>query len=281
MSIANKTQYAYWAGDIGKRWAREADHFDHLLAPVTQALMSAAKLRAGQNVLDIGCGAGASSLAAAHIVGPTGRVLGVDISPALLKRAEDRTRDLGIDQLSFERADAQITDFGDRFDAVISRIGAMFFTDPIAAFMNISKALKPEAQMTLACWSDRSENPWFGYPALIREDFFGPSGPPPQFTPGPLAFSDADAVTGMLQGAGFANVAADYVDVALPTADSLDGAVAFMASISPLQSLLAELAGTSGATQRIIDRTAELLAPHLGPHGVSLPGRLIMYSAQA
>ena len=133
---------ADWAGDSAKRWASQADRLEAQLIPVSEVLFRAARLRAGEHVLDVGCGRGATTLEAARMVGRDGAVTGIDIAATLI----DEARQFGAatPNVEFVIADAQRHDF-DRahFDVAISRFGVMFFDDAVAAFSKLRAAMRP------------------------------------------------------------------------------------------------------------------------------------------
>lgn len=126
----------HWNGRAGETWVELGRLLDQQLHALGLEAQGALDLQPGERALDIGCGGGETSLDLACAVAPGGAVLGVDISRTLLQRvAEPRVAGLGLD-IRFEVADAQTSDFGgERFDAVFSRFGVMFFSDPTAAFI--------------------------------------------------------------------------------------------------------------------------------------------------
>ena len=134
--------------------------FDDELRAHNAHLRSAAEIRSGEDVLDIGCGSGQSTRDAARAATP-GRVLGVDVSAPALERARELSAAEGMDNVSYEHGDAQVHGFGrDRFDVAISRFGVMFFSDALAAFTNIAGALRPGARMVVLVWQRRDDNEW-------------------------------------------------------------------------------------------------------------------------
>ncbi len=159
--MANRDQAERWnTGSDVDHWVNEQGRHDEMLFPFIEILMSAAALRPNDNVLDIGCGCGATTLAAARIV-RHGTALGVDLSGPMLTRARAGADTAGLDNVTFEQADVQTTSFGaTRFDAVISRFGVMFFDDPVAAFANAHGAMKPEGRLAFVCWQPRAANEW-------------------------------------------------------------------------------------------------------------------------
>ena len=137
MSLANQAQHDAWNGDSGHRWAADAQRRDEVLAPIADALFTAVELRVGEAVLDLGCGCGVTTIAAADAVAP-GVVVGIDLSEPMLALTRARAGDRSI---TFVQADAQTHRFDPgRFDVAISRFGTMFFDDPVAAFANVGTA---------------------------------------------------------------------------------------------------------------------------------------------
>jgi ubiquinone/menaquinone biosynthesis C-methylase UbiE len=156
-SIANADQCAAWNGDSGRRWAEDPDQRDKVLAPVAEALFTAAGLAPGDAVLDIGCGCGATTLAAARAAGPAGSAFGIDLSEPMLDVARRRARDQAVTNAQFEQADAQTHALpASAFDVTISRFGTMFLADQVAAFTNIAAALRTGGRL---CWPHGSPSP--------------------------------------------------------------------------------------------------------------------------
>ena len=141
-----------------------------------------------KQVVDIGCGGGATTKRIAAAIGPKGRVLGVDISEPLLDLARSRCRELT--QVSFENADAQVHPLPQQsFDLITSRFGVMFFSDPYAAFANLGKALTLGGRLQFVCFAPIERNPWFTVPLGVVARHVGKPDPSPPRAPGPHAFS--------------------------------------------------------------------------------------------
>ncbi|MEI6700279.1 MAG: class I SAM-dependent methyltransferase [Actinomycetota bacterium] len=198
--MANEGQRQYFADAMRtKRWPTREPFTAMAIPP----LLEVANLRPGMSVLDIGCGGGQATKAVASIVGPTGRVVGADISEAMLELANSR-RELSDDNVSYVLADAQ-TDLisGAPFDAVVSQFGLMFFEDPVAAFTNLRAHLKAGGAVTGAVWQGMEKNLSFMAHRLAARGFqraLPKQGPVPQ---GPFAFADQEYVNGLLLAAGF------------------------------------------------------------------------------
>jgi SAM-dependent methyltransferase len=153
----NRAQQDYWETDGPRQYRQFGDTNEALLAPAGQAMLDAAQLRPGERVLDVGCGFGTSTLEAAERVAPSGRVVGVDISAAMLQPARERIAAAGADNVELLHADAQAYAFETgSFDAVISRFGMMFFEDPQAAFTNLARALRSGGRLVSCAHRIRS-----------------------------------------------------------------------------------------------------------------------------
>jgi SAM-dependent methyltransferase len=199
---SNAEQADAWDGDQGFYWAEHAEQFDRAIHAYQRPFLDAAALHRGERVLDIGCGNGLTSRAAARLtVG--GPVLGVDLSGPMLRVARREAEREGLDSIRYEQADAQTYPFPETaFDAAISRAGAMFFAEPVTAFRNIARALRPGGRLVLLVWQDMARNEWFRSFATALAAGRDLPVPPPG-APGPFAMADPDVVRDTLTAAGF------------------------------------------------------------------------------
>ncbi|MCL2447500.1 MAG: SAM-dependent methyltransferase, partial [Polyangiaceae bacterium] len=242
-------QIAIWNGPVGERWAREQESADRAFAAFAAELLSRAELKPGQRVLDIGCGNGTTTLAAADAVGPGGAVFGVDVSSPMLARA--RARSLGRPNVDYALGSAATQDFGRAFDVAISRFGVMFFADPVAAFAHLRGALRPGGALVFTCWRAPAENAWARCPHEAAAPHLPPAAPQDPLAPGPFAFADAGRVTRILRDAGFGaiDVAPFDAEVVLSNA-GLDDAVRFAVSFGPTAGALREADESTAARAR-------------------------------
>src|SRR5436305_12420841 len=193
----NADQIAYWNGPGGQRWAERQAAQDVLLKPVLDILIDRAALKSGERVMDVGCGSGATSIAFAKKVTPSGHVLGIDVSGPMLARAR-QSAPAGL-PIDFVLADATVHPFEPAsYDLLASRFGVMFFADPALSFANMRKGLKPGGRLVFACWREAKKNPWMTLPLRAatkhapRLPELGPEDP------GPFSFADEARVRRIL-----------------------------------------------------------------------------------
>ncbi|WP_369258908.1 class I SAM-dependent methyltransferase [Geodermatophilus amargosae] len=201
----NAGQLGAWDGAQGAFWAAEADRFDRAVARYDAPFLAAAGLRADDRVLDVGCGTGRTTRQAARVA-VRGSALGVDLSAAMLEVARRRAADEGLTNVRFQQADAQVADFpSEGFDVAVSRTGAMFFADPVAALANVGRALVPGGRLVLLVWQALEANEWMteilGALAAGR-----PLPVPPPGAPGPFSLADTSRLRQVLAAAGHRQV---------------------------------------------------------------------------
>ncbi len=201
---ANADQAQAWDGGEGDYWTANAERFDRAVATHHGPFMRAAAIEADDRVLDIGCGTGQTTREAARTA-LRGSALGVDMSSKMIELARQLAEAEGLTNARFEQADAQVRRFDSSFDVAISRTGAMFFGDPVAAFTNIARALRPGGRLVLLTWQPAAANEWLR--ELATALAAGRSVPlPPPDAPGPFALSDPDRVREILTAAGFTGI---------------------------------------------------------------------------
>jgi SAM-dependent methyltransferase len=267
-AAANAAQAQYWNGVEAAHWLGHEDRYERMLAPFTGQVLGAAELGRADRVIDLGCGCGATTLAAARVAAD-GRVLGVDLSRRLLDRARRQRRAAGLGNVRFERADAQVHPFADAgYDAAISRFGVMFFADPLAAFRNVTRALRPGGRLAFACWAGILDNEWIAVPGAAAAPFvdLAALGDPAQ--PGPFALADPDRLQLLLGRAGLAEVAVQAVAESLLLGSDVPDTAAFLQATGIGRTLLADAdAETSG---RVAAAVHAALRRYLSADGVRL-----------
>jgi SAM-dependent methyltransferase len=282
MAISN-TGAAFWSGEGGRRWLAGEVFTARAVAAFGEAAFAAAAPRAGESVLDIGCGTGATTLQLGAAVGGDGAALGVDVSPDLLAKARSTAAAAGAKNVSFVEADAETDELGrSGFDVLYSRFGVMFFADPTAAFARMRAAMKPGGRLAFACWTRFKDNPWGLVPYAAAASHVPPMPPLGPEDPGPYSFGDPDRVRRILDGSGWKAVELSMIErpIALALGGGIEEALSFCGSASPVSRLLADAPEDAKARAREAIRAA--LAPYVGPNGrVELPGRCWLVTGHA
>jgi SAM-dependent methyltransferase len=283
MSEARAYQVADWNGRNGDQWVANQDRLDHMLAAFGDAAIAAAVPRSGERVLDIGCGAGATSLAIADRVGPEGHVRGVDISEPLIARARDAAPPGA--PMSFELADAARAALPAQcFDLLFSRFGVMFFDDPVAAFAHMRAALKRNGRLAFVCWRAASENDWVRLPMEAVRDLVPPSPPPDPEAPGPFSFGDRNRIAHILTAAGFTEVDIAPFDHNLPfgrgatRAEAIENAVDLAFQVGPLSRVLIDQ--PDSVCRRAADALRSAFAARPGEGSVMIDGAAWIVTAR-
>jgi SAM-dependent methyltransferase len=232
----------------------------------------------GEHILDIGCGCGHTSFALAGRLGVKGSVVGVDVSQPMLAVARARPTAAAGPVPVFRLADAQADDLGAAvFDGAFSRFGVMFFDDPVAAFANIRRALKPGGRLAFVCWRPLAENPWMHVPLEAARPLLPPLKTSDPTAPGPFAFADADRVHGILSAAGFGAIAITPFD-ALIGSGGMEATLALCRHVGPLGAALRE---NPDHAEAVLGVVREALAAYLSADGVSMPAAVWIVSAAA
>ena len=276
----NADQIAYWNGPGGQHWVDRQKMQDIVLAPISEVLIERANAKAGERLVDVGCGCGATSVALAQKVGPTGHVLGIDISAAMLARAQ-QIAPAGL-SARFVLADATVYPFEPAsFDLVVSRFGVMFFAEPALSFTNLHRALRPSGRLAFVCWREPRENPFFMVPlqAVYKHTPKLPQLGPED--PGPFSFASAQRVHRILSEAGFHDVVMEPCNMSLDIAvgRGLETAVQSTLEIGPAARALADQA--PAVISAAIDSIREALEPFVRDQAVLLPASIWIVTAKA
>ncbi|MEP1353050.1 MAG: methyltransferase domain-containing protein [Tateyamaria sp.] len=275
----NTDQEEFWSKSAGPAWVTLQSELDNLMQPVLDLVLTHANLQTGQRVLDIGCGTGASVAQAADIVGDTGHVTGLDIADTMLNLAKARLSSHPNTNLML--TDAQTEPFErNRFDALISRFGVMFFEDSAAAFANMSTALAPDSALTFAAWGPARQNPFFMEPARAATELLGEMPKVDRTQPGPFAFEDTNRVTAILETAGLVSIQATTTDLHLTPAGDLRDVGDLCCSIGPADSALRYHEGSSEDRKALSEAIALRFARFETPDGVRIPAAINLFQAR-
>ena len=216
----NEGQGKYWNEKPGQSWVAHDASMNERLSNISEILFEGLDAANCKNGLDIGCGAGSTTRQLHKLLGAQSKVTGLDISEQLLNLARSAERN---EFIEYVQADAQSFSFDEQgTDIAISRFGVMFFENPVKAFENIRSAIKQNGQFRFVCWAPLKVNEFFYAPLNSVMDITGVSLAAPGKEPGPLAFSDYDYLSSVLENSGFSSVKIDVVETVIRTEDSAE-----------------------------------------------------------
>lgn len=259
--IVNTAQAEAWNGYEGEHWASHADRYDAVNDGYNGYVLD--QVGADDRVLDIGCGNGhLTRLAAARARSATG----VDLSEPMLTTA--RARAASVPNVTFERGDVQVHPFpAGGFDLAVSRFGVMFFADPVAAFANVRRALRPGGRLAFLCMTALAGTDLgrvFGAMAAFLPQPTGPDGS------GPTSFADPDRTRAVLTEAGFEDVVSTHVEADQVWGRDVPDAARFIADWGPVRHHLAQVGAETAA--QATGALTEALRPFESPDAVRLRG---------
>lgn len=276
----NAEQAEYWNQQAGHKWVELQSFLDDQLRDLGEAAMDRLGAIAGATVLDVGCGCGTTTLSLARRVGPSGSATGVDLSAPMLERARAVASQAGVTNVAFHQADAQSHRFTERFDAVYSRFGVMFFADPPAAFANLRGAMKPGGTVSFVCWRGLQDNEWMLVPLGAAFQHLPPPEMPAPGAPGPFAFADGERVRGILDAAGFSAVDIEPTDPLLRIGRGrpLDDIVHMLMQLGPAGRLLRD--ASADLQSRVAESIGAALRPYASDDGIAMRGAAWLVRAQ-
>ncbi|HEY0934422.1 MAG TPA: class I SAM-dependent methyltransferase [Trebonia sp.] len=273
----NAEQAEAWNGASGRHFIEQRERHERMRGRMTARLLAGAQLTDGENVLDIGCGCGDVTAAAARAT-RSGPVLGADLSAVQVAEARRLAAAAGVANARFEVADAQVHPFpAGTFDVVLSNFGVMFFEDPAAAFGNLRKALRHGGRLAFLCWRPRAENPFFTTGFAEAAAVLGL-----RERPGPAAafsLADSSATGALLAGAGFGGIDFAPVDEPMLIGRDVDDVLEYERASPGAAGLLAELSAAQAA--ELTRQVRDDLTAYAAPGGVVLPGAAWLVTARA
>jgi SAM-dependent methyltransferase len=262
---ANEDQIKFWNEKAGQDWTVLQERMDANLAAIGEAVLALADAKSGETVLDVGCGTGATSLALAKA---GANVTGLDVSKPMLDLARSRAIQAGLD-IAFIEADASSYPFEPAFDLIFSRFGVMFFDDPIGAFANLHKALKPGGRLAFVCWRTAPENLWAFAPLMAAMPFLPEQPPPDPFAPGPFAFADPQRVLSILTDVGFHNFEIGKYDGVMRMGRDIATIAAQTLQIGPLSRAVGE--ADEATRVQIVEAVRAAMGKFTAPDGEIAP----------
>ena len=281
MSEVNKNQKDFWSGKGGDIWVERQNAMDTMLSPLGEAALNKLNFNEKENVLDIGCGCGHTTLNIAKRIGPSGKVTGLDISEPMLKRAKESAVEMSITNTSFKCVDVQTEDLGDQvYSAAFSRFGVMFFEDSITAFKNINKSLMSGSSLSFVCWQSPAVNPWQSLFIQEIKKFLDLPSPPPR-SPGPFAFMESEYVSSILEESKFQDITIEgyEAEVNMFSGRSLSDSVKDYISINPVVSgMLKE--SSENKIAEILNSAETAFSPYYTEKGLIFPSSTWLVTAR-
>ena len=271
---------SYW-NDRGPVWVEYRERLDAMLAPLGEAAIARLHPDPGEHVLDIGCGTGTTSLELARLVGSSGHVAGVDVSAPMLDEARRRAAGAGLDNTSFVVADAGAHQFEPgHFDGAYSRMGIMFFAEPVAGFTNLRRALRPGGRLSFVCWRSPGENSWVTEPGQAVAEVLGPPASVDPDAPGPFSLASAERISSTLTEAGLVDIDIIPHDLPLSVGDgTTDQLVRYYLDLLPAAAI------PDNAEVHVLDRVKAALGAMVErrrtPEGITMGGAAWLVSARA
>lgn len=238
----------------------------------------------GGRVLDIGCGFGDTTQQLAALVGRDGSALGVDAAPRFIAAARAEAEQAAVENVRFDVMDVERASFQERFDYAFSRMGTMFFANPVAALRHVREALVPGGTLVMVVWRTREDNEWVYVPQVVTERFVKKPEEydEPTCGPGPFSMANADTTSGILLSAGFEDVTLRRCDMLLLGGDTVDEAVEMTMDLGPAGEIL-RLQGARAAHlhEPIRQAICEAMEPYLRPEGLLAPASTWIVTARA
>jgi ubiquinone/menaquinone biosynthesis C-methylase UbiE len=278
----NAREVQYWNSAHTRPWADEYEAIDRLFAGLTRVALDHAAPKLGERVIDIGCGSGTTVLELAARVGPSGYVLGADVSKLSVAKARERIAAATVHQAEIMLCDVSTHIFpANSFDLVFSRFGVMFFADPVATFANIRKAMKSDGRLALAVFRTPQENKWATAALAAVRHLLPPITPPGPEEPGEFSWADAARVHRILETAGFEDISLMPHDPAMPLAGGGGAAEAasFTFRVGPVVRAMSDASEQQKKEVRSV--LEAFFTSHEGPQGVVLPGAIWVVTARA
>jgi SAM-dependent methyltransferase len=280
----NREATEAWSGPLFECFVQYRDLVAGGLGAHGDAAMAAHPPRPGDRVLDVGCGFGDTTQRLAELVGADGEALGVDVSEPFIELAREEAEEAGAANVRFAVGDVQITAFEQSFDYAFSRMGIMFFANPVQALRNVCAALTPSGTFCAVVWRRKLDNEWVLRAEAIVDKYLDHPEETDQPTcgPGPFSMANADTVSEQFKIAGFEDVCLKRCDLPLKIGHDLDHAVEFNMALGPAGEVLRLWEDRIDEIKpKIAAELREALADLGGPGGVYAPASTWIISARA
>jgi ubiquinone/menaquinone biosynthesis C-methylase UbiE len=284
IAATNREAAEAWSGPLFETFVRFRDLATAGLGAHGDRAMKTHPPRTGDRVLDIGCGFGDTTQQLAALVGAEGDALGIDVSEPFVAAAREEAAGAGAANVAFRSGDVQIMDFGGTFDYAFSRMGIMFFANPVQALGNVREALAPGGRFCAVVWRRKDDNEWVRRAELVVEEYLEhpEETDEPTCGPGPFSMANADTVSEQLTIADFEHISLQRCDLPLRIGDDLDHAVEFNMALGPAGEVLRLWEDRIEEIRpKIARELREALAEFDGPDGVFAPASTWIIGARA
>ncbi len=273
-----------WSGPLFEIFLKYRDLATAGLGAHGEVAMRSNPPRPGERALDVGCGFGDTTQRLAELVGPRGTALGIDVSAPFVEKAREETEAAQAGNVSYLLADVQTLELPREFDYAFSRMGIMFFANPVAALRNVRRALVPGGRFTAVVWRRKLDNEWVLRAERIVEEYLEhpEETDEPTCGPGPFSMADADTLSDQLKFAGFEEIALRRCDLPMKVGEDLDQAVEFGMALGPAGEIL-RLWGdrVDEIRPEIAAKVRAAIAEFEGPDGVHAPASTWIVTARA
>jgi SAM-dependent methyltransferase len=283
-AASNREATEAWSGPLFEAFVKYRELVTGGLGAHGEAAMRAHPPRQGDRVLDLGCGFGDTTQWLAGLVGDGGEALGVDVSEPFIDVALREAEEAGVENVRFEVGDVQVTEFGETFDYAFSRMGIMFFANPVQALSNVRAALSPGGRFCAVVWRRKLDNEWVSRAEQVVDQYLDhpEESEEPTCGPGPFSMANADTVSEQLKIAGFEEIELRRCDLPLKIGRDLDHAVEFNMALGPAGEVLRLWEDRIEEIRpKIAADLREALAEFDGPDGVYAPASTWIVGATA
>ncbi len=273
-----------WSGSLFETFLRFRELATRGLGAHGEAAMRAHPPAEGERVIDLGCGFGDTTRKLASLVGPGGSALGVDVSEPFIALARKEAEEAGVGNVRFETADVQVADLGETFDFAFSRMGIMFFANPVQALRNVRTSLAPGGRLCAVVWRRKLDNDWVSRAEEVVDGYLDhpEETDEPTCGPGPFSMAGADTVSDQLKLAGFEEITLRRCDLPIKIGNDLDQAVEFNMALGPAGEVLRLWEDRIDEIRpKIAADLREALAEFEGSDGVIAPASTWIIGARA
>lgn len=282
VAASNAEAAEAWSGPLFDRFVKYRDLVSDGLGAHGEAALAENPPNPGDRVVDLGCGFGDTSQRLAGLVGPEGEVVGLDVSEPFVEQARREAE--GVENVSFACADVQVGPLGEGFDYAFSRMGLMFFANPVQALRNVRSVLVPGGRLCAVVWRRKEDNEWVRRAELVVDGYLDhpEQSDEPTCGPGPFSMANADTVSEQLRIAGFEQIALRRCDLPLKIGNDVEHAVEFNMALGPAGEVL-RLWGdrVEEIRPQIAADLRQALAEFAGADGVYAPASTWIITARA